>query len=222
MLEAVCFDLDGTLFDDRQYVEAGLRSAGAKLEAIAGVDLREAFLEAYFEEGIREGTFDAVLAERGLPSKLVPELVEAYHDNDADLEPYPGVVDALEALEDAYDLALVTGGRNGRDKLRRLGLEEYFSTVLVTDGEPYSKRDPDPFEAVCEELGVPTDAAAYVGDRPELDFPQANRLGMYTIRVETGRYAEADATGEARPDATIAAIGELPEHLVEIESTTRT
>lgn len=216
MLRAVCFDLDGTLFDDRQYVEAGLRSAAEKLEAIAGVDLTEAFLEAYFEEGIREGTFDHVLAERGLPERLVPELVEAYHDNDAALEPYPGAVDALEALEDAYDLALVTGGRNGRDKLDRLGLDDYFETVLVTSGRPYSKRDPDPFEAVCEDLGVPADATAYVGDRPDLDFPQANALGMYTIRVEAGRYADADATGEARPDVTIPTVRDLPELLSDL------
>ena len=217
MLEAVCFDLDGTLFDDRQYIEAGLRSAAAELERITGVALESEILHAYFDRGITEGTFDAVLEEHDLSQELVPQLVDAYHDHDAELTPYPGVVDTLETLDETYELGLITGGRNGREKLDRLGLAEYFEAVVVTDDRPYSKYDPDPFEAVCEAFGVATAEAAYVGDRPSLDFPQANRLGMYTVRVETGRYATVDATADERPDAKIGTLEALPELLDDLD-----
>lgn len=217
MLEAVCFDLDGTLFDDRQYIEAGLRSAAAELERIAGVALEREILEAYFDRGITEGTFDAVLDEHDLSQEFVPRLVDAYHDHEAELTPYPGVVDTLDTLGESYQLGLITGGRNGREKLDRLGLAEYFEAVVVTDDRPYSKYDPDPFEAVCEALDVATDDTAYVGDRPALDFPQANRLGMYTVRVETGRYATVDATEDDRPDATIETLEALPELLAGLD-----
>lgn len=210
MVHAVCFDLDGTLFDDRQYVRAGLRHAGAHLETLAGVDLTDELVDAYFERGVTEGTFDTVLAERGLSQEHVPELVDAYHANDGELEPFDDVERVLEELTDSYELGLITGGRNGRDKLRRLGLEEYFETVLVTSGRSDSKRDSAPFESVLDDLGVDPTAAAYVGDRPELDFPQPNRLGMLTIRVETGRYATAEATGSATPDETVPSLGALP------------
>jgi len=218
MLDAVCFDLDGTLFDDRQYVRGGLRHAARVLERETGIDCADALRTAYFDRDIREATFDVVLAEYGLSRDRVPELVEAYHDNTAGLTPYPGAESALSTLAGRYPLALITGGRNGREKLRRLSLADYFETVLVTSRLDCSKRDPDPFERALETLGVAPDAAAYVGDRPELDFPQPNRLGMTTVRVETGRYADADATGTARPDGTVPTVADVPERLSALET----
>jgi len=213
MLRAVCFDLDGTLFDDRQYVRAGLLHAGDKLESIADIDLSAELLEAYFDRGIREGTFDTVLAEHDVSQMYVPKLVEAYHENDADLTPFPGVAETLATLADDYNLALITGGHNGMDKLRRLDLGGYFDTVIVTSEEPYTKRDPQPFEAVLDALGATTGESVYVGDRPGHEFFQPNRLGMGTIRVKTGQYAGVDATGQAEPDVTIPTVRKLPELL---------
>jgi len=187
MVDAVCFDLDGTLFDDRQYVRAGLHSAGAHLERRTGVDLTDELVDAYFQRGVTEGTFDTVLAEQDISDEYVTELVDAYHANDGELEPFEGVEAVLDELAASYALGLITGGRNGRRKLRRLGLSEYFDTALVTSDRPYSKHDPDPFRSVLGDLGVAPAAAAYVGDRPELDFPQPSWLGMLTVRVETGR-----------------------------------
>jgi len=215
MLQAVCFDLDGTLFDDRQYVRAGLANAASVLEAETGVDLSEELQAAYFDRDIRERTFDTVLAENDIPQRHVSKLVDAYHENDGELSLYPGVADTLSTLSDSHNLGLITGGRNGADKVVRLGIGAYFDTVLVTNDRPYSKRDPEPFETVLETLDVSPHEAAYVGDRPGLDFLQPNRLGMDTIRVRTGQYADVEAIGAAKPDLTIPEVRELPGMLAE-------
>lgn len=211
MIEAVYFDLDDTLFDDRQYVRAGLRRAGEELEARTGVDLTDELLEAYFELGIQERTFDAVLAEHDLPPELVSTLVDAYHGNEADLEPFPGAVETIESLARRYELGVITGGRNGQAKLRRLGLDDHFDPVIVTAEHGTSKRTPQPFEAALEALNLAADEAAYVGDRPSLDFPHPNRLGMWTVRVRTGRYAHLTACGDERPDVTVDALPAVPD-----------
>lgn len=216
MVRAVCFDLDGTVFDDRQYVRAGLERAGDALATATGVDLGEAFRTAYFERGITEATFDVVLADHGLSTDHVPALVEAYHGDAGELTPYPGAAETLSTLAEDYRLGLVTGGRNGRAKLRALGLADHFETVLVTADLDSSKREAAPFERVLDELSVAPAAAVYVGDRPDLDFPQPNRLGMGTIRVETGRYADADATGPARPDVTVPSVADVPDALARL------
>jgi len=78
MIQAVCFDLDGTLFDDEQYVRGGLQAAADVLEQRTGQSLHEEFESAYFEEEVRERTLDHILAERGLSGDHVPALVEAY------------------------------------------------------------------------------------------------------------------------------------------------
>ena len=206
---AVCFDLDGTLFDDRQYVRAGLESAGAAFAERTGVDLTAAFLEAYFDADRTAATFDAVLAERGYPLDAVPDLVDAYHAQDAPLVPYPDAEPTLAALDGSYALGVVTGGRNGHSKLRRLGLADYFDVVVVTAGDGPSKRDPEPFETALADLGVAAGEAVYVGDRPWLDFPQPRALGMSTVRVRRGQYATRDAT-DVPPDVTVERLDDLP------------
>lgn len=213
MLRAVGFDLDGTLFDDRQYARAGLEAAGARVAQATGTDLTAALLTAYFDRGIREGTFDVVLDEHDLPSSLVPDMVEAYHDNDAVLTPYPATVSTLSALADSYRLGLLTGGTNGREKLTRLGLADRFDAVVTTADRDCSKRESDPFVELAEELGVAADGMAYVGDRPELDSRVPNRLGMYTIRVRTGQWPITDPAKDARPDVVVDSIGDVPDAL---------
>lgn len=217
MVTAVGFDLDGTLFDDRQYVRAGLTEAARALEGRTGVDAREDLLEAYFQRGVRERTFDHVIAARDLSTDLLPELVEAYHDNDGDLVPYPETVPVLEELADDYRLGLLTGGTNGREKLRRLGVASYFDTVIVTSGGDVTKRDPEPFRELCDDLDARPSETAYVGDRPELDFVHPNRLGMHTIRVRKGQYADVAAESDRKEaDVTIDNLEELPDLLAKL------
>ncbi|MFC7115140.1 HAD family hydrolase [Natronoarchaeum sp. GCM10025703] len=216
MPAAVCFDLDGTLFDDRQYVRAGLERAGEVYAERTGVDLTDAFLRAYFQANATDATFDAVLAERGYSLDAVPELVDAYHANDAALVPFSDVEPTLSVLKNEYALGLVTGGRNGRAKLHRLGLADYFDIVIVTSELDTSKREPKPYKTALRELDVPAEAAVYVGDRPSLDVLQPRALGMRTVRVRRGQYAERVPTGDAVPDVTIDSLAELPDLLASL------
>jgi len=202
----VCFDLDGTLFDDRQYARAGLENAAVELERRTGVDLTEAFIEAYFSDGHRKATFDVVLSSAGLADDHVPALVNAYHDTEGELVPYPDATETLDSLGDAYDVGVITGGTNGREKLSRLGLDDYVDELIVTADRECSKRDPDPFAELADRFGVAHGSIVVVGDRPSLDFPQPNRLGMTTIRLRCGHYATAAASGDAVPDAAVGSL----------------
>jgi putative hydrolase of the HAD superfamily len=218
MIRAVGFDLDGTLFDDRQYVRAGLDAAARELESRTGVAAREDLHDAYFERGIRERTFDHVLDAHDLPPELVGDLVEAYHAHEADLDPYPETVATLDALESDYRLGLLTGGTNGREKLDRLGIASSFDAVVVAAGADATKHEPEPFVDLLDALGVEASDAAYVGDRPEIDFRHPNDLGMYTVRVAVGRFADVPADGEdEQPDATVESLDELPDRLAALD-----
>ena len=209
-MDAVCFDLDGTLFDDRQYVRAGLLAAADVIDRETGVDLSAELLEAYFRRGLTERTFDRVLDEHDLSTDLVPRLVTAYHANSAPLVPFPDAESTLEGLREAYDLAVVTGGTNGRTKLDRLGLTDYVDSVVVAPARGWSKRDPEPFEVALGELGARPDRTAVVGDRPAVDFGQPNRLGMLTVRVRRGRYATAAASEATASDIEVDSLAAVP------------
>jgi len=213
VIDAICFDLDGTLFDDRQYVRAGLLAAADLLNRETGVDPSDELLSAYFQRGIKEGTFDTVLAELGVSTELVGELVAAYHANDAPLVPFPDAESTLERLASDYEMAVVTGGTNGEAKLGRLGLDGYFDAVIVAPVGGCSKQEPEPFEAALAELNTTPAQTAVVGDRPAVDFAQPNRLGMTTIRVLRGQYATVPASRATEPDLVVEDLSSVPEVL---------
>lgn len=208
-IEAVCFDLDDTLFDFTQYVRQGLLNAADRIEARTGDTVHEELLELYFEEGIRKGTFDRLRERRGLDIP-VDELVEAYHDSTGPLDPYKEAEAVLSRLDQAYDLGLVTDGRNGRDKLNRLGLAGHFDVVVVAHDHGLAKsEDPEAFKRALDELGVAHEDTVYVGDHPLADVRIPARLGMLTVRLRRGRYADRDPDNAA-PDAEIDSLAALP------------
>lgn len=210
-VEAVCFDLDDTLFDFTQYVRAGLSAAADHVEERAGETLHEELHALYFEEGVTEGTFDVLAERHGVDEALIPELVEAYHDTTGELTPYERAEHVLSALEPAYRLGLVTDGRNGRGKLERLGLSDYFEAVCVAPEHDATKLEELPFLHVLDALDVEPERTVYVGDNPRTDFPATNALGMTTVRLRQGRFVDREPAEDAAevPDVTVDRLDEL-------------
>ncbi|MGM0370916.1 MAG: HAD family hydrolase [Halobacteriota archaeon] len=207
---AVCFDLDDTLYDYHEYAEAGLRSAADLLEARTGDSFHDELHELYFEAGVTDGTFDRLLDRHDLPPDLLDDLVTAYHSATEPLTPYEDTEDVLSVLGTNHQLGLLTDGRGGHAKLRRLGIREYFDAVLVTSTIGRSKHERTVFERMLSELSVPPWDTAYVGDDPRVDFRAPNELGMQTVRLRRGRYADLEpAEAAAAPDREIDELASL-------------
>ncbi len=221
-LQAVCFDLDDTLYDYRQYAYEGLKAAATTLESQTGRDRQKELLALYFVEDTEIGTFDALIERHDLDPGLVEDLIEAFHDATTPMRPYPATEPVLEHLEEEYLLGLITDGREGQTKLDRLDLDSYFDATLVTPTIDSSKHDPGVFERIFTELDIRPEQAVYVGDDPRVDFRVANELGMGTIRLRRGRYRDLDPEREnAAADHQILTLSELPEALDQYETASR-
>lgn len=207
---AVCFDLDDTLYDYQRYARTGLDSAGDYLEARTGQRFHGELYDIYFEDGITDRTFDVLIDRYDIDGDHLPALVDAFHDATEPLKPYPETEHVLARLSDSYRLGLITDGRGGRAKLNRLGLAEYFETVLVTPTIDSSKADPEVFERVLSPLAVSPEDATYVGDDPRVDFRVPNQLGMTTVRLRRGRYKHLrPADVGASPDREVCDLTDL-------------
>jgi len=216
-MATILFDLDGTLYDDREYVRAGFRSAATYLRETHGVKTFGDMVWEYAVERNFTNVFDRILTTYDFPKSELDDLIAAYHDCDPNLRPYPDAEAVLAELSDKCQTAVITGGKNGERKLELLGLKDAFDTVYVTPAQGTSKRESTPFEDVLDELDTSPERAVFVGDNPELDFYWPNRLGMTTvwIRRRTTVFRSPEST-EARPDYVLPNLSLVPEIVDEV------
>lgn len=211
-MAAILFDLDGTLYDDREYVRAGFQSAAAYLRETHGVETFGDMVWEYSVERNFNTVFDRIIAAYDLPETELDDLITAYHDCDPDLQPYPDAEAVLTELLDEYRTAVITGGKHGERKLRWLGLEDTFDSVYVTPDHKTSKRESTPFEVVLDELDTSPERALFVGDNPEIDFYWPNRLGMTTVWVRRRpTIFRSPESMEARPNYVLPDLTLVPE-----------
>jgi putative hydrolase of the HAD superfamily len=221
--KAVIFDLDDTLYPERQFVMGGFAAAARWIagQASRSADGCERELTCLFERGEKAHTFDAWLKNAGLPSGYATGMVEAYRQHAPSLTLY---ADAGEAIERCHREGLATGLVSDgyldvqRRKVAALGLSELLNTVVLSDefGRAHWKPAPTPYLAAAERLGILPAEAVYVGDNPKKDFEGARRAGLKSVRVRRidGVYAsEEPASRDAEPDREVASLRDLREVL---------
>jgi len=217
-LRAVVFDLDDTLYPEREFVAGGMRAAArwAAAQAGIGVEIVEAELQVSERTGPSGKTFDTWLRRRNLPADWRRDLVHAYRTHRPRIRLFPDAQRALERLGPSYELGLVTEGDSAaqRAKLTALGVESLFRAVVILgrDELGHWKPSPEPFARCLEAMGVLAAEAVYVGDNPRKDFRGARQIGMRTVRVRRpgGIYADLEpASADDAADAELADLDRL-------------
>ena len=199
VFEALAFDLDDTLYLERDYVASGFRATAAWCARTFGGDVATiaADFARLFAEDSDGTVFDRWLVGRGIERDLhLQALVAVYRDHDPQILPVSGARACLVELHRRYKLALVTDGSTARQgaKLRALGLSELFDAIIISD------------EIGPDRLGVAPTRIVYLADNPAKDFVGARRAGLASIRVRLvgGLHRDrAPASAAYAPDAAI-------------------
>lgn len=196
--QAIVFDLDDTLYAERDYVLSGFHAVAAWAERRVGIPAAQGYavLAGMFEAGVRGDTFDRWLEHHGCSSNLVPEMVQAYRQHVPVIDPFPGIIDLLDSLRGRVRLGIVSDGylEVQQSKLAALGLAKYFDSVVFSDlwGREFWKPHVLPFINVLEGIGVSASKTVYVADNCTKDFAGARKLGMSTVwaRHSCGDYVK--------------------------------
>ncbi len=178
------FDLDDTLYSERDYVDACLRNVAAKFSERLGRPAER----LYELMRTAPNAYDALAAAAPEAGVTLDEFKEVYRSTQPDALPLRH--DARLLLEhlkaDDVPVYLITDGRSlgQRAKIKALGLERYFSPdrIIISGETGYEKTTPVPFMLAMRRHGSPT-AWTYVGDNPYKDFRWPNLLGWDTVML---------------------------------------
>lgn len=187
-LQAVIFDLDGTLIDSAP----DIHNAASRVLSEAGlppVTFEQS--RGFVGRGARVFVerMERAVAGANDPARTVhlhARFLHFYERAHEDTRMYPNVPEMLARLaHQGLALGLCTNKPIGptRAVLAHLGWEDVFAHVIGGDSLPVAKPDPAPLLAVVDGLGLTLDQIAYIGDS-ETDAETAEaagaRFGLYT------------------------------------------
>ena len=188
----VIFDLDDTLYPERDFAVAGFSAAGAWAEAALGIKGLGDDMTRLLDEGHLGRLFALALAARK-PDHTPEDLAglrRAYRTSTPRLELYPDGRRALDHFGSRGPIGLITDGTLAMQqrKVAGLGIAARFAEIVYTDAlgpdRAFFKPHPRAFEHMASEIGAQGDRFVYVGDNPAKDFAAPNALGWTTIWVE--------------------------------------
>ena len=182
-LEAVIFDLDDTLYGEKEYVRRGYREVAKLLSQIQNTEEK---MWSFFEQGFP--AIDKLLETEGISSDVIKQkCVQTYRNHIPEIHLYDGAYELLISLRKrSYRLGIITDGRpeGQRAKIEALGLTDYVDRIIITDelgGPQFRKPNPQAFVMMREYLDVPYERMCYVGDNIKKDFIAPELLGIQSL-----------------------------------------
>ena len=218
----VLIDVDGTLVDsvpdltycvDEMMKQLNMPTHGeAKVRNWVGNGVERLVRRALI--GKLEGEPDEALYE-----KAYPIFIELYSENTSKRSClYPGVEEGLEYLKgEGYQLGCVTNkaAQFTEPLLKDLGVSDYFSIVISGDTLEKKKPDPMPLLHAAKYFNVAPEQALMIGD--SISDVKAARAAGFRIACMTYGYNHGVDIREAKPDAVMDSMAELPDLLAKLQ-----
>ncbi len=181
------FDLDDTLYPEKQYIYQGFWNVACILYRKHRLDCIETYLKLV--EIFRSGSskvFNDFVRSRNI-NEEVNYIVDIYRKSDKKLYLYKDVLESLKYLKKVNsNLILVTNGRSETQwyKIKHLGLREIFDDIFVLDdfGVEYWKPSILIFSKISSKYGNNLSDYFFVGNGEE-DFAFSKTLGINFILI---------------------------------------
>jgi HAD superfamily hydrolase (TIGR01662 family) len=212
----VFFDWGGTLKDEiaiyRDIAEVTASHLGSRNITVDRELLFSRLIEIEKSQQ-RIGVKEAI-AEFGVSSEQFDDLQHAINSELHLNNSYPGVISVMVSLSRSHRLGIISNNNIiGFESF--LAAEKFLSYFDVTVGSADAGvRKPEPaiFLMALEKAGCDPAESVMVGDRLNKDISGANRVGMHSVRIRQGIYADEEPlTLEEQPDYEISDIRDLPQ-----------
>ncbi len=211
-IQAVLFDMDGTLLDTAKDFYAIIQEMHAEHGLAAFTD--EAGFRQHISAGAQAMVAYAFALQPDDPALLVlrDEFLARYDLQHAKwTQPFPGILELLQQLEDAgirWGVATNKPLRFAQPIMDALGLSQRSAVLLCPDHVEHSKPAPDMLLLACEQLQLDPRQIIYVGD-DQRDIDAGRAANMHTVAVRYGYNQPDDNPSNWGADAVVDSISEL-------------
>ena len=214
MIEAVLFDLDGTLVDTAPDMGGALNRLLVE-EGMAPIPLQN--IRPYVSQG------GLVLTRLGFAGKVPESDIEPlrqrflalYREHVADesrlFDGFDGVLSRIEARGIPWGIVTNKPEWLTHPLLEDLGLAGRTAVVIGGDTLAERKPHPRPLQVAAERLGIGCERCVYVGD-DERDIVAGRAARMKTLVATYGYIEDAAAIVDWNADGSIDSPGELLHH----------
>lgn len=187
--EWIVFDLDDTLYLERDYVRSGFAAVGDVANEY-GISDFASVCQQLFDQGVRGDIFNAALknAGRDQPPELIARLVSAYREHTPSIRLLPEVALTRSALVDGgRRTALLTGGppASQHRKIEKLALASWCEPIVISSswGKEFDKPHTRAFVEMENLTGASGPHLTYVADNPAKDFQPTSVRSWNFVRI---------------------------------------
>ncbi len=191
----ILFDIDETLFDNSG---AEIKASKRFYQKTKGLDHFEDLDDFVGQWRVTTETYLQMFIDRRLSfqeqrrRRLRDIFRQPFSDEEADAlfkkyllyyeeswELFPDVRPCLDRLA-LLGLGIITNGNScqQRQKLRELGIIDYFDVIIISEDVGVSKPDPQIFIQACKAANQTPSNCIYVGDKLETDALAASEAGL--------------------------------------------
>ncbi|MDX2032289.1 MAG: HAD family hydrolase [Blastocatellia bacterium] len=205
---AILFDFDGTLVNTTPLILHSFREAWRQTFGFTYEDgdyirtfgmLLPTALRMLVERGVAEGRIEAPADPAAFVARRSEEMLQNYRAinlrcHDEMIEPFDGVIEALEALRAReIPLGIVSSKmRAGVERgLRHFAMGGYFNLIVAAEDVTNHKPHPEPLLRAAERLGLAPREIVYLGDSIH-DIAAGQAAGTATAAAAWGPFPHAE------------------------------
>ncbi|MFJ7667350.1 HAD family hydrolase [Lysinibacillus sp. NPDC097195] len=213
MIEAVLFDLDGTLLDREKSLIAFVSHQYDRLAPKLSNISKELYISRFIDldkNGYvwKDIVYDQLIQEFHLTDCTVKELLDDYVINFKHYcIPFRYLHQMLNELTQLnIKIGMITNGfgQFQLDNIQALGIEHKFDVILISEWEGLKKPNPEIFNRALAKLQVSATNSMFVGDHAINDIEAAQNMGMKAV------WKRNDASPTQKADYIIHELDEIP------------